>query len=211
MNHLIPDNALIAIAGTVGVGKSTMAHALANKLGFQTSLERVDDNPYLSAFYHDYARWAFHLQIYFLAERFKEQKRISEAGGGFIQDRSIYEDVGIFAKMQYEAGSMSEADYRTYSSLFEAMVMTPYFPHPDVLIYLEGDLDDIIARIHARGRPAEKETPVSYWRQLYDRYVNWIEHFDLCPVVRFNIKNYDLLADEQSVDAVLSKIRKVIA
>ena len=86
----IPKNAVITIAGTVGVRKSTMTHALAQALGFRTSLENVDENPYLDRFYDDFEKWSFHLQIYFLAERFKEQKRIFEYGGGFIPDRSIY-------------------------------------------------------------------------------------------------------------------------
>src|SRR6478735_10771559 len=91
----IPDHALITVAGTVGVGKSTLTKALASELGFRTSYEQVDDNPYLDKFYADFERWSFHLQIYFLAERFKEQKAMFEAGGNFIQDRSIYEDTGI--------------------------------------------------------------------------------------------------------------------
>ena len=132
----IPSNSVITIAGTVGVGKSTLTNALADALQFRTSFEVVDTNPYLDKFYHDFSRWSFHLQVYFLAERFKEQKKIFEYGGGFIQDRSIYEDTGIFAKMHYEKGTMSEVDYQTYTSLFDAMVMTPYFPHPDLLIYL---------------------------------------------------------------------------
>lgn len=148
----IPNNAIITVAGTVGVGKSTLTKALAKRLGFHTSLEEVDENPYLEKFYHDFERWSFHLQIYFLAERFKEQKNMFESGGGFVQDRSIYEDTGIFAKMHADKGTMSLTDYTTYTSLFEAMVMTPYFPHPDVLIYLEGDLEYIISRIEKRGR-----------------------------------------------------------
>lgn len=70
----IPNDAVITIAGTVGVGKSTMTNALANALGYRTSFEKVDSNPYLDKFYADFTRWSFHLQIYFLAERFKEQK-----------------------------------------------------------------------------------------------------------------------------------------
>ncbi len=105
------------------------------------------NNPYLEAFYQDFERWSFHLQIFFLAERFKEQKYIYESGGGFVQDRSIYEDTGIFAKMHADKGTMSKVDYKTYTSLFEAMVMTPYFPRPDVLVYLEGDLESILDRI----------------------------------------------------------------
>ena len=96
-NYGIPQNAIITIAGTVGVGKSTLTQALADKLNFKTSFENVEHNPYLDKFYSDFERWSFHLQIY-LAERFKEQKRMFEYGGGFVQDRSIYEDVDIFAK-----------------------------------------------------------------------------------------------------------------
>ena len=70
-----------------------------------------------------------------------------EYGGGFVQDRSVYEDVDIFAKMHEEQGTMSPEDFHTYSELFNAMVMTPYFPKPDVLIYLECDYDEVIDRI----------------------------------------------------------------
>src|SRR5690625_3663120 len=167
--YQIPSDSIITIAGTVGVGKSTMTKALANALHFKTSFENVDRNPYLEKFYDDFERWSFHLQIYFLAERFKEQKRMFEYGGGFVQDRSIYEDTGIFAKMHYEKGTMSPTDYDTYTSLFEAMVMTPYFPHPDLLIYLEGSLEEVVKRIQERGREMEKNTPISYWQEMYER------------------------------------------
>ncbi|WP_077215243.1 deoxynucleoside kinase [Bacillus dakarensis] len=202
----IPGNSVITIAGTVGVGKSTMTNALSQALNFRTSFEKVDTNPYLDKFYDNFDRWSFHLQIYFLAERFKEQKRIFEYGGGFIQDRSIYEDTGIFAKMHYEKGTMSKVDYETYTSLFEAMVMTPYFPHPDLLIYLEGSLDDILYRIKERGRPMEQQTPVSYWEEMHGRYENWINNFNACPVLRLNINDYDILDNESSIEPVIERI-----
>lgn len=202
----IPHDSVITIAGTVGVGKSTMTHALAKALDFRTSLEKVDTNPYLDKFYKDFERWSFHLQVYFLAERFKEQKRIFEYGGGFIQDRSIYEDTGIFAKMHYEKGTMTPTDYETYSNLFDAMVMTPYFPHPHLLIYLEGSLDDVVGRIKERGRPMEQETPVTYWEEMHGRYENWINSFNACPILRLNINDYDLMNDETSVEPILEKI-----
>ncbi|MGI8313973.1 deoxynucleoside kinase [Halobacillus mangrovi] len=202
----IPHDSVITIAGTVGVGKSTMTNALAQALNFRTSLEKVDTNPYLDKFYQDFERWSFHLQIYFLAERFKEQKKIFEYGGGFIQDRSIYEDTGIFARMHYEKGTMSETDYETYRNLFDAMVMTPYFPHPDLLIYLEGSFDDIVSRIKERGRPMEQETPIEYWEEMFNRYENWIDNFNSCPVLRLNIADYDVLNDEESIEPILEKI-----
>ncbi|GEN53087.1 AAA family ATPase [Halobacillus litoralis] len=202
----IPHDSVITIAGTVGVGKSTMTNALADALNFRTSFEKVDTNPYLDKFYQDFERWSFHLQIYFLAERFKEQKKIFEYGGGFIQDRSIYEDTGIFARMHYEKGTMSATDYETYRNLFDAMVMTPYFPHPDLLIYLEGSFDDILSRIKERGRPMEQETPIEYWEEMFTRYDNWIDNFNSCPVLRLNIADYDVLNDKTSIEPVLEKI-----
>ncbi|MFG6146722.1 deoxynucleoside kinase [Halobacillus sp. B23F22_1] len=202
----IPHDSVITIAGTVGVGKSTMTNALANALNFRTSFEKVETNPYLDKFYSDFERWSFHLQIYFLAERFKEQKKIFEYGGGFIQDRSIYEDTGIFARMHYEKGTMSETDYNTYTNLFDAMVMTPYFPHPDLLIYLEGSFEDILSRIQERGREMEQQTPVEYWEEMFKRYENWIDNFNSCPVLRLNIADYDVLNDESSIEPVLEKI-----
>ena len=206
----IPSNSVITIAGTVGVGKSTLTNALADALQFRTSFEKVDINPYLDKFYHDFSRWSFHLQVYFLAERFKEQKRIFEYGGGFIQDRSIYEDTGIFAKMHYEKGTMSEVDYETYTSLFEAMVMTPYFPHPDLLIYLEGSLEDILQRIDRRGREMEKQTPIDYWEEMHGRYEKWIDSFSACPVLRLNINEYDAIAGAQSIETIIEKISTIL-
>lgn len=208
--YKIPNDAIITIAGTVGVGKSSLTTALAEKLNFRTSFEKVDTNPYLEKFYNDFERWSFHLQVYFLAERFKEQKRMFEYGGGFIQDRSIYEDVDIFARMHEQAGTMSKEDFETYYQLYEAMVMTPYFPQPDCLIYLECDYDAVIKRIAERGRQMEIDTDETYWRALYARYEEWIETFNACPVIRIHIDEYDVFDDINTLDPVIEKIGRVI-
>jgi len=206
----IPPQTVITIAGTVGVGKSTMTKALAEALNFRTSFEKVDTNPYLDKFYEDFEKWSFHLQVYFLAERFKEQKRIFEYGGGFIQDRSIYEDTGIFAKMHFDKGTMSPTDYETYTNLFDAMVMTPYFPHPDLLVYLEGPIDAVIGRIQERGRTMEQQTPNDYWIEMHDRYENWINNFNSCPVLRLDINDYDLLKNPEAIDSIVSRISHML-
>ncbi|TYR78152.1 deoxynucleoside kinase [Priestia megaterium] len=206
----IPNDAVLTIAGTVGVGKSTMTQSLADALHFRTSYEKVETNPYLDQFYADFERWSFHLQVYFLAERFKEQKKIFEYGGGFIQDRSIYEDTGIFAKMHFEKGTMSKVDYETYTSLFDAMVMTPYFPHPDLLIYLEGSFENIIERIQERGRPMEQQTPLEYWKEMHKRYEEWINNFTACPILRLDINDYDIVKDPTSIEPIVEKISKFL-
>lgn len=206
----VPTDAIITIAGTVGIGKSSLTAALAERLGFKTSFESVDGNPYLERFYDDFERWSFHLQIYFLAERFKEQKRMFEYGGGFVQDRSIYEDADIFAAMHAEQGTMSPEDYRTYTELFAAMAMTPYFPPPDLLIYLEADLDEVLARIARRGRSMEVETDVDYWRHLHSRYEQWISSFTACPVVRVDVRDYDLHDGLHTLDPLVRAIGRTI-
>jgi len=187
-----------------------MTKALAEALNFRTSFEKVDTNPYLDKFYEDFEKWSFHLQVYFLAERFKEQKRIFEYGGGFIQDRSIYEDTGIFAKMHYDKGTMSPTDYETYTNLFEAMVMTPYFPHPDLLVYLEGPIDAVIGRIQERGRAMEQQTPNDYWIEMHERYENWINNFNSCPVLRLDINDYDLLKNPDAIESIVSRISHML-
>ena len=206
----IPPQTVITIAGTVGVGKSTMTKALAEALNFRTSFEKVDTNPYLDKFYEDFEKWSFHLQVYFLAERFKEQKRIFEYGGGFVQDRSIYEDTGIFAKMHYDKGTMSPTDYETYTNLFDAMVMTPYFPHPDLLVYLEGPIDAVIGRIQERGRTMEQQTPNDYWIEMHERYENWVNNFNSCPVLRLDINDYDLLKNPDAIESIVSRISHML-
>lgn len=200
----IPNDAVITIAGTVGVGKSTMTTALANALGYRTSFEKVDSNPYLDKFYADFTRWSFHLQVYFLAERFKEQKE-------FLNTVVVLFKIALsmktlaFCKNASRKGTMTETDYETYKGLFDAMVMTPYFPHPDLLIYLEGSFDDIVDRIQERGRPMEQQTPIEYWKEMHGRYENWINNFNSCPVLRLNINEYDILKDGDSIEPIIKK------
>ena len=105
--------------------------------------------------------------------------------------------------MHEEQGTMSPEDFNTYSELFNAMVMTPYFPKPDVLIYLECDYDEVIERIERRGRQMEIETDHAYWQKLFKRYDDWINEFNACPVVRVNINEYDLHESPDTLDQLL--------
>jgi len=201
----INSNTTIAIAGTVGVGKSSLTTILAKKLGLKTSFETVDTNPYLDKYYKDFKRWGFHLQIFFLSERFKAHEKIYQHGGGFVIDRTIYEDVEIFAKMNFDNGNMEKDDYETYQKLFQAMVYSPYFKPPDLVIYLEGDVNTILNRINIRGRESEINTDTKYWLELHNRYNSWIDEFRETKLLRININDYDI-NDEDSIDNIIKKI-----
>lgn len=162
----------LAIAGNIGVGKTELTNRLSAELGWLAYYEPVIDNPYLDVFYADMRRWSFHLQIYFLSERFKAQAEIGKSELPFIQDRTIYEDAEIFAKTLHAQGAMTEVDYRNYRALFEIMV--GYLRKPDLVIYLKASPDVLLERIERRGRASEKSIGRDYIVSLNQAYDDWM-------------------------------------
>src|SRR6185503_8443722 len=158
----------LAIAGNIGVGKTELTTRLATELGWLAYYEPVIQNPYLDPFYADMRRWSFHLQIYFLSERFKAQVEISRSPLPFIQDRTIYEDAEIFDRTLFEQGSMTEVDYRNYIALFD--VMMSFLRPPDLILYLKASPGVLMERIARRGRPSEQAITLDYIQRLNDAY-----------------------------------------
>jgi len=163
----------LAIAGNIGVGKTELTHRLSQELGWLAYYEPVIQNPYLDSFYGDMERWSFHLQIYFLSERFKAQVEIGRSALPFIQDRTIYEDSEIFARTLHAQGSMSPVDYENYRALFDIMVS--YLRKPDLIIYLRASAPVLLERISRRGRGSEKSIRIEYLQRLNDAYDAWME------------------------------------
>jgi deoxyadenosine/deoxycytidine kinase len=172
----------LAIAGNIGVGKTELTDRLASELGWKVYYEPVIENPYLDPFYADMTRWSFHLQIYFLAERFKAQVKIGQSGEAFIQDRTIYEDAEIFAKTLLEQGSMTQVDYDNYVALFHCM--TDFLRPPDLIIYLHASPDTLMERIQRRGRESEKSIQKDYLARLGKAYDDWIARLQQTREVR---------------------------
>ena len=198
----------ITVAGNVGAGKSTLTKLVSQRLGFEAHYEKVDGNPYLEDFYKDQEKWGFHLQLYFLAQRFKQQKEIESNGLNNIQDRSIYEDVEIFARNLYDNKKITKRDYITYRDLFNDMV--PHLRKPDLMIYLDGSLDSIIHRINLRGRDMEKTVDIEYWKNLHNRYGKWISEYDQSPVLYVNINEVDLIKNPEHLDLLCDKIKEIL-
>ncbi len=162
----------LAIAGNIGVGKTELTTRLSSELGWLAYYEPVIQNPYLDQFYADMPRWSFHLQIYFLSERFKAQAEINESPLPFIQDRTIYEDAEIFAKTLHEQGSMTGVDYENYTSLFG--VLMRYLRRPDLIIYLKASPEVLLQRISQRGRASEQSITRDYIERLNRAYDDWM-------------------------------------
>jgi deoxyadenosine/deoxycytidine kinase len=168
-----PKGFFLAIAGNIGVGKTELTTRLSRELGWYAYFEPVIQNPYLDDFYKNMERWAFHLQIYFLSERFKAQVTIGQDAGAFIQDRTIYEDAEIFARVLHEQGDMSQVDYENYTSLFHILVS--FLRRPDLILYLKANPDTLMKRIAKRGRESEKGIDIGYLTRLGNKYDEWME------------------------------------
>ena len=162
----------LAIAGNIGVGKTELTTRLSAELGWMAYYEPVIQNPYLDDFYADMSRWSFHLQIYFLSERFKAQVQIGASALPFIQDRTIYEDAEIFARTLHDQGSMTDVDYRNYTSLFHVLVS--FLRKPDLIIYLKASPDVLMERIARRGRASEQSISRDYIARLNRAYDGWM-------------------------------------
>ena len=164
-----------AVAGNIGAGKSSLTELLSRHFGWAPYYESVDDNPYLSDFYDDMRRWSFNLQVYFLSSRFRHQRKLMQREDSYIQDRTIYEDVEIFARNLYDMGLMSERDFGNYSALFTEM--TSYLKPPDLLIYLRADVPTLVKQIQQRGRDYETTIRIDYLEGLNSLYEDWISRY----------------------------------
>lgn len=199
-------NTFVTIAGNIGSGKSSLTKLIASKFNWVPYFESVTDNPYLKDFYEDMQRWSFNLQIYFLAHRFKIHKEITNLGKSVIQDRSIYEDVEIFARNLYNLGRMSERDYNTYSALFREM--TSYLKSPDLLIYLKADIKTLVKQIKIRGRDFEKNIETSYLEELNASYDEWISRYEYGKYLIIESDSLDFVNSENDLNFVADLISK---
>jgi deoxyadenosine/deoxycytidine kinase len=196
----------ISIAGNIGSGKSSLTRLLAKRFNWLPYYESVNDNPYLTDFYADMNRWSFNLQIYFLAHRFNIHKDINEKPNSVIQDRSIYEDVEIFARNLHKMGKMSDRDHETYTSLFREM--THYLNPPDVLVYLKADIETLVNQIKLRGRDFEKDIDIDYLKLLNDSYESWIDRYDLGKKLVVETDNLDFVHSDKDFDSIIDYVEK---
>lgn len=199
------DKKYIAIAGNIGAGKSSLTELLGKNFGWKTYYESVDDNPYLSDFYEDMRRWSFNLQIYFLSSRFQHQKKLMELDESLIQDRTIYEDVEIFAKNLHEMGLMSDRDYKNYCALFDEMVQ--YLQAPNLLIYLRAEVPTLVRQIQQRGREYENTIRIEYLERLNRLYEDWIDRYDQEKLI-IDTDNLDFVNNQDDLGKVLELIEQ---
>ncbi|MGE5264442.1 MAG: deoxynucleoside kinase [Acidobacteriota bacterium] len=196
----------IAIAGNIGVGKSTLVNMMCERLGWEPFFEGVVDNPYLADFYADMERWSFHSQIFFLARRLRDLRHLMDFPKTVVQDRSVYEDAEIFAKNLYRQGFIHDRDWKTYRELYE--VLTELLPPPDLVLYLKASVPTLLQRIELRGRDFEKKIAPDYLAQLNLLYEEWIRNFNLCPVLVVPADRLNFVANGGHFELIVSKVQE---
>ena len=196
----------IGLAGNIGVGKTTFTKLLSEKLNWTPFFESVSDNPYLSDFYTDMKRWSFNLQIFFLHKRFEMHQKMSASLTSVIQDRTIYEDLEIFAKNLYRLGKLSQRDWDNYYGLFK--VMNFYLKRPDLIIYLKADTDTLLRRIKKRGRNYENSIDPEYIHTLNISYDRWIESISDQPVMIIETDYFNIYEDAKAFKNIQKDILK---
>jgi deoxyadenosine/deoxycytidine kinase len=200
---------LILVAGNIGSGKTSLTERLGERLGWTTAYESVADNPYLPDFYADMRAWSFHLQVYFLGHRARQQIEMAQDPRSAIIDRSIYEDAYIFARALYHMGNLTERDYLSYRQLFDLVVCN--LPAPSLLIYLKAPVSTLVERIRRRGRSIESTISADYLALLDSFYDDWLRAFDLCPVLTIRSDDLDFVHQPRHLDVVMDHIQEKLA
>jgi deoxyadenosine/deoxycytidine kinase len=195
----------VAVAGNIGAGKSSLTGLLAKHFNWEAFYESVDDNPYLQDFYEDMRRWSFNLQIYFLSSRFRHQKEMLNDDVNLIQDRTIYEDVEIFAKNLHEMNLMSDRDFENYEALFNEMSF--YLRPPDLLIYLRAQVPTLVKQIQLRGRDYENTIRIEYLERLNNLYEDWISRYPHEKLI-IDTDDLDFVNNKEDLGRVIGMIEQ---
>jgi deoxyadenosine/deoxycytidine kinase len=183
----------IAVAGTIGAGKTSLVAWLVKRYGLAPFYEPNETNPYLADFYADMPRWAFHSQCFFLAHKLKLHQELERSAVPAVIDRTIYEDAEIFARNLHAQGFLSKRDWAVYRELYDGICRS--LRPPDVLIALTCPLATAKKRIARRGRAMERSIPDEYLRRLHRLYARWFDAYELSLLVRIDTGKLDYVED----------------
>jgi|TARA_R110002073_G_scaffold334916_1_gene525580 deoxyguanosine kinase len=182
----------IAVEGAIGVGKTTLAHRLAETFNYQVLLERPQENPFLERFYQDPKRYALQTQLFFLFQR-AEQLRDARQEDLFtdvkVSDFLIDKDK-LFAEV-----TLDEDEYKLYQNVYQHMTFDA--PTPDLVIYLQAPSDVLLQRIQQRGVASERDINGAYLDRLNDAYARFFHFYDRSPLLIINSTDIDIVNREE--------------
>jgi deoxyguanosine kinase len=198
----------LSIEGVIGVGKTTLARLLQDSFHAELLLEVFEENPFLTKFYEDRARYAFQTQIFFLLSRYHQQNRavpeILERGKNLITDYTFAKDA-LFARINLE-GDELEMYYNVHDALAEKI------PRPDLVVYLSADTKVLMERIAMRDRPYERNMEESYIDTLNKAYDDFFDnYFQGVPVLRVDTNKLNIVSNSGDRELIEKQIRARLA
>jgi deoxyguanosine kinase len=193
----------IAVEGPIGVGKSTLAQILAERLGARMISEQPDENPFLRGFYADRKKHAFQAQIFFLLSRFQQQQALLQQD---LFSQSSVADY-LFAKDRiFAALTLEPAELALYGQIYD--LLGARVVRPDLVVYLQARTDVLMTRIKKRGRDYERGMDPGYIEALGTAYNDFFFHYDDSPLLVVNTSDIDIEGNPDDLEALLTVIRR---
>ncbi|WP_075341732.1 2-amino-4-hydroxy-6-hydroxymethyldihydropteridine diphosphokinase [Tenacibaculum agarivorans] len=193
----------IAIEGNIGAGKTTLAHMISNEYNAKLVLERFADNPFLPKFYQDQERYAFPLEMSFLADRYQQ---LSDDLAQFdLFKNCIVSDYYIFKSLIFAQVTLQNDEYVLYRKLFD--VMYKEIVKPDLYVYLYQNTDRLLQNIQKRGRDYEQNIEASYLAKIHDGYSNFIKTQQNLNVLVIDVSELDFVRHKKDYKSILKQIR----
>jgi 2-amino-4-hydroxy-6-hydroxymethyldihydropteridine diphosphokinase len=194
----------IAIEGNIGVGKTTLVGKIAEDFNAKKVLERFADNPFLPKFYKDQNRYAFPLEMSFLADRYQQ---ISDDLAQFDLFKDfIVADYHIFKSLIFAKVTLAEEEFRLYKTLFD--IIYKEMPKPDLYVYLYQKTGRLLYNIKRRGRSYEQEIPVDYLEKINSGYLDYIKTQKDLNVLIIDVSERDFVKNQEDYSYILDEIQK---
>jgi len=195
----------VAIEGCIGVGKTTLTKALANRFHGHEMLEIVEENPFLAEFYKDQELLAFKTQIFFLLSRYKQQQALGQTN---LFQKSIVSDYFIAKDRIFAELTLKDSEFQLYDQLYQALCHQIH--SPNLIIYLRAPLDVILSRIEKRGRSFEKDINPDYLSRLMQAYDRYFSQFSGCPVLTVETEDLNFPEHDEHVSIVMDAVGETL-
>lgn len=200
---MISRHKYIAIEGVIGVGKTSLARLLSEKMNARLVLENHEENPFLTQFYKDPRHYAFQTQMFFLLSRFKQQQELPEPDffhAALVADYIFPKD-RIFAYI-----NLSENEITLYEKVMGLMEVR--VRKPDIVLYLQSSTDRLMKNIRTRSRPYERDISVEYLRTLNEAYNHYFFNYEETPLLIINTTSLDFVNNPDHLAAITNEIER---